>query len=469
MSRARLSPEAVGEYLAKEVLSTIPSRPDRQVAVPRFLLHSLYASGLAKDKYFGEEISQVEHAMQAAKFGIDNFSDEDTVLAALLHDVGHLLPQAEQMPNGLGTAHHEAVGASFLHHLGFPAQTCTLVRRHVDAKRYLCWKHPETYYDKLSEASRLTLLEQGGKMTTAQAGEFELDPLFASVLAMRRWDEAAKATNSPSLPAIAVLEKMMTRAIQRQEYHTQGFVLLRHVLSPQAKLDLVQWAGEIQNWDATVQGKWMIYYESVQGVETLCRTENILPYHAGMCALLQEGELKQITDNLLGAESTLFKEKINYKLPGGGGFPSHQDAPAFSSFGQKNHLTVNVAIDRATEENGCLQVAVGQHQRGLFPQNPAHGGLTEEEDAKLEWTSVPLEMGDVLVFSSWLPHRSGANSTAQQRRALYVTYNAKMDGSFRNQYYAEKREVFPPKNEREAGKDYSEGAKTYNLATPITN
>ena len=130
---------------------------------------------------------------------------------------------------------------------------------------------------------------------------------------------------------------------------------------------------------------------------------------------------------------------------------------------------MNVAIDAATIENGCLEVACGEHTRGLFPQNPTHGGLTDEEDAKLEWTPVPLDVGDILVFSSWLPHRSGTNRTNKPRRALYVTYNSNHDGDFREKYYIDKREHFPPKNERVTGKDYSTGARTYNLATPITN
>lgn len=114
-------------------------------------------------------------------------------------------------------------------------------------------------------------------------------------------------------------------------------------------------------------------------------------------------------------------------------------------------------------------MAIGEHKRGLFPQNPAHGGLTDAEEAKLQWTPVPLEAGDVLIFSSWLPHRSGPNRTTRSRRALYVTYNSKQDGYYRDKYYVDKREQFPPKNEREPGRDYSEGARTYNLATPITN
>jgi len=71
------------------------------------------------------------------------------------------------------------------------------------------------------------------------------------------------------------------------------------------------------------------------------------------------------------------------------------------------------------------------------------------------------------IFSSWLPHRSGSNRTNGSRRALYITYNGKSDGSFRNAYYEHKRKIFPPMADREEGVDYSEGAKTLNIATPI--
>ena len=232
------------------------------------------------------------------------------------------------------------------------------------------------------------------------------------------------------------------------------------------QVNLQTWADEIQNWPPT-PGKWQVYYEEVGGKEVLCRTENFLPYHEDMRSLLEEGELSDIVQAVLGERGTLFKEKINYKLAGGGGFPPHQDAPAFTSFGQKSHLTVNVAIDAATQANGCLEVSPGKHTFGLYEQNPAHGGLSDKAEASLDWIPVPLDPGDVLIFSSWLPHRSGTNTTSKSRRALYVTYNGESDGSFREQYYVEKSKVFPQKIEREPGKDYSEGAKVYNLATPI--
>lgn len=320
MSRAHLSAEALGTFFAKDLLAKTSGD-----AVKAIL--TLYDSPLARSNYIGEAISQEEHAAQAARAAIEDGVDEDAVIAGLLHDIGHLLPEAPQMDFNLGTKNHEGLGAAFLRTLGFSDKTCALVERHVEAKRYLTYKMPE-YYAKLSDASKGTLKQQGGPMTKSEAEALEKDPLFKYIIMIRTWDEKAKVVNMPDLKPVAWYADMMRRSLRRKEirdmYIRDGFVVLKDVLSPQVKRQVVQWGDEIQNWDANVKGKWMIYYENVNGVETLCRTENFLPFHDGMRKLLLEGEVKRITDDLLGEEAAIYKEKINYKLPGGGGFPAHR-------------------------------------------------------------------------------------------------------------------------------------------------
>ena len=216
----------------------------------------------------------------------------------------------------------------------------------------------------------------------------------------------------------------------------------------------------------------MVYYELAPDGKTkmLCRTENFLPYHEGLKDILLGDPLRSVLRSLLQDDPVLFKEKINYKLAGGGAFPAHQDAPAFKTFGQQSHLSVAIAIDQSTKLNGCLEVAPGFHSQGLIPQDPSHGGLSKEEEQKIgNWMDVLMEPGDVLIFSSWLPHRSQKNLSNSSRRALYVTYNGKRDGDFREKYYVAKKEHFPQEVDRIPGQDYSEGAKTYNLATPIVS
>ncbi len=117
-------------------------------------------------EYIGEPISQEDHGLQAAKCAADAGADEDAILGALLHDVGHLLgvvdPGLPRMKGDLGVEAHERIGASYLLALGLPIRTAKLVLRHVDAKRYLCAKNP-AYHAKLSEASKGTKYYHGKK------------------------------------------------------------------------------------------------------------------------------------------------------------------------------------------------------------------------------------------------------------------------------------------------------------------
>ena len=151
----------------------------------------------ANMEYYGEDVSQLEHALQCAKLAADIRSDDETVIAALLHDIGHICdPDAEQMGD-VGAVDHEGIGADFLLGLGFSEKVAELVRAHVVAKRYLTFAKP-AYAAKLSPASVETLTHQGGPMTADEAADFEQDPLFTEKLRMRSWDEQGK------IPGLAV-------------------------------------------------------------------------------------------------------------------------------------------------------------------------------------------------------------------------------------------------------------------------
>jgi len=157
--------------------------------------------------YIGEPISQAQHALQAAELAQRAGAPADVILAALLHDVGHMVgamdPKLPAMSD-VGTMNHEAVGANFLRSLGLSEKICQLVLRHVDAKRYLCFMN-KGYFAKLSEASKKTLSYQGGPMDEAEAARFDDDPLKRTIILMRTWDEAAKRVNwtGPQLVAYA--------------------------------------------------------------------------------------------------------------------------------------------------------------------------------------------------------------------------------------------------------------------------
>ena len=154
--------------------------------------------------YIGEPITQLEHAMQAALLAVEYFKKtacnihSEVILAAFLHDVGHLLRYEKDFNGELmgeyGVMDHEKVGALFLHKLGFPINVCKLVATHIATKRYLITKKP-SYYENLSPASKATFEYQGGMFTEEQMDAFEKDNLFHFHLKMREWDDKAKETD----------------------------------------------------------------------------------------------------------------------------------------------------------------------------------------------------------------------------------------------------------------------------------
>lgn len=150
------------------------------------------------EDYIGEPVSQLEHMSQAAALAKAEGYDDEVILAAFFHDIGHLCAEegeAESM-DGMGNVDHEQLGADYLYELGFSKRLTGLVKSHVIAKRYLTYKDPE-YYNKLSAASKATLEFQGGVMTEEEAREFEANPDAELIIKLRLWDDAAKEANVP--------------------------------------------------------------------------------------------------------------------------------------------------------------------------------------------------------------------------------------------------------------------------------
>jgi 2-amino-1-hydroxyethylphosphonate dioxygenase (glycine-forming) len=173
---------------------------------------SLYEKFGSKD-YIGEPVSQVEHMCQCAQLAEAAGADDELVLAAFLHDIGHLCEFAFPGPglqhmDGLGIVDHEKLGSDYLLSHGFSVNVAKMAGNHVNAKRYLTYKYPE-YYDLLSDASKKTLEYQGGRMTAAEAAVFEKDPLFEKYIVLRRWDEQAKEQHKPLPPLEHFGEIMM--------------------------------------------------------------------------------------------------------------------------------------------------------------------------------------------------------------------------------------------------------------------
>jgi phosphonate degradation associated HDIG domain protein len=142
--------------------------------------------------YFGESVSMTEHALQAAYFAQAAHAAPPLIVAALLHDIGHLI---DEVPNDIldwtTDAHHEQVGQLWLARR-FPLEVSEPVRLHVLAKRYLLATDAD-YFSKLSPASVITLRLQGGPMAAHEVAHFETERFHRDAVRVRQWDDQGKA------------------------------------------------------------------------------------------------------------------------------------------------------------------------------------------------------------------------------------------------------------------------------------
>jgi hypothetical protein len=239
-----------------------------------------------------------------------------------------------------------------------------------------------------------------------------------------------------------------------EAYARDGFLMTPGLFDPTEMAAITAWTDEVEAYPE-VPGCYMIYGETslaAPGRRLISRIESFYPYHVGFRALFDGEKLRGRVGQLLGEPAVLFKDKINFKMPGGDGFKPHQDQQAGWSTYASLFVTALVSIDEATVENGCLELAAGHHRRGLIGQEWAP--LTEHEMAGMSFVAYPSKPGDVAFFDSYVPHRSGPNLTDRARRVLYVTYNRCADGDHRLRYYADKRKSYPPDVEREPDKTY---------------
>jgi [1-hydroxy-2-(trimethylamino)ethyl]phosphonate dioxygenase len=164
--------------------------------------------------YFGERVSMTEHGLQAAHFARLQHAPETLVVAALLHDVGHLLETVpDLLEDWTSDAHHEEIGARWLAER-FGPQVSEPVRLHVPAKRYLCASDP-MYLAQLSSASVHTLALQGGAMSSTDLARFESEPFAKDAVRLRHWDDQGKVAGLKTA-ALADFAPLIERvALQR--------------------------------------------------------------------------------------------------------------------------------------------------------------------------------------------------------------------------------------------------------------
>ncbi|CAJ1942508.1 unnamed protein product [Cylindrotheca closterium] len=215
--------------------------------------------------------------------------------------------------------------------------------------------------------------------------------------------------------------------------------------------DELVWGGEKMQADRTYETIQVYNNGAIEQRRTLTRLENFVDSHKAWKQLCH-GYLRDTVSTILGRRMVLYKEKLNLKPPGGSGFAPHLDSPslkvALKEDGPQTFVTVMVAIDDMTEQNGCLRICKGtwnedKHVELIEPEmdgNPDAGGRAGAiEDAiaeNLSFDNIVCKGGSIVAFNGWAPHRSAPNMSPFSRRAVFLTYNPESEGEFRERYYA---------------------------------
>ncbi|WP_227447177.1 HD domain-containing protein [Cognatishimia sp. F0-27] len=141
--------------------------------------------------YLGEPVTMAQHMLQGAWLAEQQGLPEEVIVAALLHDIGHFTSEFGTFSmQDTQDRYHEDAGAEVLADF-FPSIVTDCVRYHVAAKRYLCATRP-SYNDRLSEASKHSLILQGGPMSPEEVAKFETNPNLERIIQVRYLDEAGK-------------------------------------------------------------------------------------------------------------------------------------------------------------------------------------------------------------------------------------------------------------------------------------
>lgn len=165
------------------------------------------------DSYLGEQVTMSQHMLQAASLAEQAGADDESIAAALLHDIGHYTNEfpEDALDRDIDNR-HDAAGAAVLA-LFFPERITECVRQHVDAKRYLCATEPG-YFELLSPASVHTLRLQGGPMPEDETARFATQPHLDAIVRVRKWDDAAKDADRQT-PPFAHYEPLLRRIVER--------------------------------------------------------------------------------------------------------------------------------------------------------------------------------------------------------------------------------------------------------------
>lgn len=246
---------------------------------------------------------------------------------------------------------------------------------------------------------------------------------------------------------------------QVEQYHRTGYLVLRQWFTEE---EAKQWQQECERLltldeytdPDNLRSGYRVFENGERVIERIDPVHDISPVFNN---LTKSERILNPVRQLFNNDTHLFKDKLIFKLPGVSGYTMHQDASWWQGFPYKRLLSVMVAIDGATKENGGLELFPGYHHQLITPTGELRN-MNEEEIAQIDQSRgelVETRPGDIIIFHSLAPHQSGPNTANYSRRQLYLTYSdAKYGDLYRDHQQHYHRYTTNAKSEEEKKRVY---------------
>lgn len=228
-------------------------------------------------------------------------------------------------------------------------------------------------------------------------------------------------------------------AEQLASYHETGYLVLRGVLSEAESMVLQHECDRLLTPSIYTDPKNIRagYRHTSDGPGPLERLDPVHDTSSILRELVRDERILAPLRDVFSDEPRLFKDKLIFKLPGVGGYTMHQDAAYWQVFPYDSLVSVMVAIDGANRENGGLELFAGYHERLLTTPGELRN-FTEDEAAKIDESRgelIETNPGDLVIFTSLTPHRSGHNTSDRSRKQLFLTYAPARCGELYKAHY----------------------------------
>ncbi len=246
---------------------------------------------------------------------------------------------------------------------------------------------------------------------------------------------------------------------QVQEYTDNGFVVIGGFFKPDETARISTWLNELRDKEPA-PGEEAKYFETspISGENILVRIENVIgDYNRDISDLLISDKAMGALTQLIGEAPVLFKEKINYKLPGCRADKLHQDQAAGWNVYCDFFITMGIAVDENRLDNAALSFMIsGNYEKQLMTEE--WQPLTYDDPPYQpadEYVLIEADPGDVIFFNAYVPHGSPPNTGSRSRRNIFLTFNRQSEGDMRDRYYRDKWQSYAPNTADQARADES--------------